>query len=162
MKQYRYKGRIYSIVNCKVEDIPSHVERVSSYWPVEMLEDQIDSLKDCIENGTAIQLVSDKGKPQAVIYCLPIKEQELKSHLLWTRSKKLLAILAWHLRTHLDISKIYFMPHSKDFIPFEFMVTPQSIRRFHSHNMPLVIDLFSPTNRELGYALIREGVVQEV
>ena len=43
MKQYKYKSRIYSIVNCKVEDIPSHVERVSSYWPVEILEAQAKS-----------------------------------------------------------------------------------------------------------------------
>ena len=162
MKQYKYKGRIYSIVNCKDEDIPSHVERVSSYWPIEIVEDQIESLKDCIENGIAIQLVSDKGKAQAIIYCLPIREQEVKSHLLWVRSKKLFAILAWHLRTYLDISKISFMPHRKDFIPFEFMVTPQSIRRFHSHNMPLMVDLFSANNREFGYALIRDGIVQEL
>lgn len=162
MKQYKYQGRIYSIVDCKVEDIPSHIERVSSYWPSEIIEDQTETLKDCIENGIAIQLINDKGKPQAVIYCLPIKEQEVKSHLLWIRSKRLFAILAWHLRTYLDISKVVFMPHSKDFIPFEFMVTPASIRRFHSHNMPLIIDLFSPENRELGYALIREGIVQEM
>ena len=78
MKQYTYKGRIYSVVKCVKEDIPSHVERVSSYWPVEILEDQIESLKDCIENGIAIQLVNDKGKAQAIIYCLPVKEGEVK------------------------------------------------------------------------------------
>ena len=32
MKQYTCKGRIYSVVKCVKEDIPSHIERVSSYW----------------------------------------------------------------------------------------------------------------------------------
>lgn len=162
MKQYKYKDRIYSVVNCSYDDIPSHVERVSSYWPVEVREGQVNLLKECVERGMAKQVINDKNITQAVIYCLPVRDTEVTSHLLWAKGKRMLAILAWYLRVHLDIAKIYFMPHSKDFIPFEFMVEPYSIRSFHSHNTPLLIDLFTTKNREFGYALIRDGIVQEI
>lgn len=164
MKQYTYKGRIYSVVKCVKEDIPSHIERVYSYWTDDKvdIEEQTSLLLNCINNGRAIKLIDSTNRTQAVIYFLQVKDGEITSHLLWTRSKKLFAILAYYLRTHLNVAKVFFMPHSKTFIPFEFMVTPQSIRRFHSHNMPLIIDLFSANNRELGYALIRDGIVEEL
>ena len=48
MKQYTYKGRIYSVVKCVKEDIPSHIERVSSYWTADGVdvEQQTRLLKD--------------------------------------------------------------------------------------------------------------------
>ena len=164
MKQYKYKGRLYSIVNCKVEDIPSHVERVSSYWDTNQVDvtQQIKYLTQCIQSGLAKKLIDDKGRLQVVIYCMHIRDTEVSSHLLWARSKKLLAIMSWYLREHQDIAVIYFTPHSKDFIPFEFIVAPHSIRSFHSHDTPLMIDLFSETSREFGYSLIRDGIVEEL
>ena len=164
MKQYKYRNRIYTVTNCTNEDIPSHIERVSSYWLTSNVnvKEQTELLETCVKEGIAIKLVNDKNITQCAIYCLHLKEGEVKSHLLWTKSKKLFTMLAWYLRTHLDIAKIFFMPHNNTYIPFEFMVTPQSIRRFHSHNAPLVIDLFSSVNYELGYALIRDNIVQEL
>ena len=166
MKQYTYKGRIYSVVKCVKEDIPSHIERVSSYWTADGvdIEQQAQLLEDCINNGIALQLVNDKGNTQAVIYGLWMKCDDIKSHLLWIRSKKLFAILAWYLREHAYIKNIYFMPHSKSLIPFEFLVKPMSIRRFYSHNAPLVIDLYSPDNQLMGTPIgvgLLDGTIKE-
>ena len=160
MKQYTYKGRIYSVVKCVKEDIPSHIERVSSYWLADNVDftEQTRLLEDCINRGIALQLLNDKGKVQAVIYGLWLKCDDIKSHLLWIRSKKLFTILAWYLRQHVYIKNIYFMPHSKSSIPFEFLVKPLSIRRFYSHNAPLVIDLYSSNNQLMG-THIAEGLL---
>jgi hypothetical protein len=161
MKQYTYKGRIYSVVKCVKEDIPSHIERVSSYWTASNvdIEQQTKLLEDCIDNGIALQLLNDKGKVQAVIYGLWLRNDNVKSHLLWIRSKKLFTILAWYLRQHLYIRNIYFMPHNKSFIPFEFLVKIASIKSFYSHNTPLIIDLYSSSNQLMGTP-IGEGLLQ--
>ena len=167
MKQYAYKGRIYSVVKCVKEDIPSHIERVSSYWTADGVdvEQQTRLLEDCINNGIALQLVNDKGSTQAVIYGLWLKCDDIKSHLLWIRSKKLFTILAWYLREHAYIRNIYFMPHSKSLIPFEFLVKSMSIRRFYSHNAPLAIDLYSSDNQLMGTPIalgLRDGAIKEL
>ena len=161
MKQYIYKGKTYSIIKCIKEDIPSHIERVSSYWLTDNVDIQQQTvlLEECINKGLALQLINDKDKVQAVIYGLWIKGDDVKSHLLWMRSKKLFSILALYLRQHMYIRSIYFMPHGKSIIPFEFLVKPMSIRRFHSHNTPLVIDLYSSSNQLMGTP-IAEGLLK--
>lgn len=163
MKRYEYQGRIYSIVRCKDEDIPSHIERVSSYWEEDNvnIDSQYLLLHDCIKNGLSLQLINDKGNTQAVIYSQYKGYDNVVSYLLWIRSKRMFGILGWYLRQYEYIKNIFFMPHSND-IPFEFVVKPMSIRKFHSHGTPLVIDLYSPNNERLGLEPIVEGIVKEL
>lgn len=163
MKQYQYKGRTYSIVRCTKEDIPSHIERVSSYWIKESVDMtiQLMLLHECIKEGLCLQLVNDKGSTQAVIYSNYCGYDNVTSHLLWIRSKRMFAILGWYLRQHSKIRNIFFMPHTKDYIPFEFVVKPMSIRKFYTHNTPLVIDLYSTYNHNVGLDLLEKGIVEE-
>lgn len=161
-KQYLYKSKIYSIINCTKEDIPVHIEKVSSYWSEQIINLQEHLLENCINTGLAKQLVNDKNQTQAVIYGTYYNNRIITSYLLWMRSKKLFSLLAYYLRTKSDITTILFKPHTMNPVPFEFMVKPSSIRRYYSHNSPLVIDLYSPVNKELGYHLFREGLAKEI
>ena len=52
MKQYRYKGRIYLVTECTLEDIPSHIERVLSYWKSTNtdIDEQIKLLQNAVQH----------------------------------------------------------------------------------------------------------------
>ena len=145
MKQYDYKGRIYSVTNCELNDIPSHIERVNHYWDMTNvdIEEQTRLLVKAVEAGTAYKVINDKGISKSVIYCNKMKRHEVQSNLLWLRDKLVFSILCYYLRLTANIHTIYFKPHTKDFIPFEFVVNDLSIRLFHSHDYPLKIDLYS-------------------
>lgn len=145
MKQYEYQGNIYSISNCTLEDIPSHIERVLSYWESSNVnvDEQRTLLEKAVNEGTAFKLVDEQDKTMAVIYYSKITFDSGQSNLLWFKDKRMFAMLCYFLRLGANIHYIYFMPHSKDYIPFEFVVQDSSIRLFHSHNQPLKIDLYS-------------------
>lgn len=151
MKQYIYQGNIYSIAYCTLEDIPSHIERVLSYWESTNvdLDKQRALLEEAINNQTAFKLVDANNNTMAVIYYIAITYDSGQSNLLWFKDKRMFAMLCYFLRLGANIHYIYFMPHSKNFIPFEFVVQDRSIRLFHSHNQPLKIDLYSRKSQML-------------
>lgn len=145
MKQYKYQGIIYSIVNCTLEDIPSHIERVLSYWESSNvnIDEQRTALEKAVNEGTAYKLVDAENNTTAVIYYVKTAFGTGQSNLLWFKDKRMFAMLCYFLRLGANIHYIYFLPHSKNYIPFEFVVQDSSIRLFHSHNQPLKIDLYS-------------------
>ena len=151
MEQYIYQGNIYSIVNCTLEDIPSHIERVLSYWESTNvdLDKQRTLLEEAVINQTAFKLVDENNNTMAVIYYIKMTYDSGQSNLLWFKDKRMFAMLCYFLRLGVNIHYIYFMPHSKDYITFEFIVQDRSIRLFHSHNQPLKIDLYSRKSQML-------------
>ena len=151
MKQYDYKGRIYSVTNCELKDIPSHIERVYQYWDIANvnLDEQTKLLEEAVKNNTAYKVIDDKDITKSVIYCNKIKRHEVQSNLLWLRDKRMFSILCYYLRLRANIHTIYFKPHTKTFIPFEFVVNDLSIRLFHSHDYPLKIDLYSKKSEDI-------------
>lgn len=151
MKQYDYKGRIYLVTNCTLEDIPSHIERVLSYWETANVdvEEQTAALEKAVNEGTAFKLVDDNDELQAVIYYTTLKRHKGQSNLLWFKDKRMFAILCYYLRLTANMHFIYFLPHTKDFIPFQFIVQDNSIRHFHSHGTPLEINLYSKKSQYL-------------
>lgn len=151
MKQYEYAGRIYTVTTCTKEDIPSHVERVLSYWQecdVDISE-QIKALEDAVQSNTALKVINDLGETESAIYFKKLKAHDVQSNLLFLNNKRMFAILCYHLRVVTSLRAIYFLPHTKDYIPFEFVVDDYSIRLFHSHNRPLEINLFSKKGQML-------------
>lgn len=145
MRQYKYQGNIYSIVDCTLEDIPSHIERVFSYWQSANvnIDEQRVLLEKAVNEHTAFKLVDEHDNTMAVIYYIKIAVDSGQSNLLWFKDKRMFAMLCYFLRLGVNIHYVYFMPHTKNYIPFEFVVQDRSIRLFHSHNQPLKIDLYS-------------------
>lgn len=149
IKQYNFNNSIYTVTNCTLQDIPSHIERVSSYWKNTDINTQIKQLEKSVKENTAFKVIDDKGISKAIIYIV-LNNNKIynigQSNLLWFDNKRMFAILAYYLRVHKNIFKLYFMPHIQkgiDNIPFKFIVQDSSIRLFYSHNTPLEIDLYS-------------------
>lgn len=157
-------GKIYSVVPCTLEDIPFHTERVLSYWKETdvNIEEQIEYLAKSIESNKAFKLINDSNTELVIIYCNELKRQVMQSNLLWIKSKTFFSILSYHLRQYENIRVIQFKPHSKNYIPFEFILNDSSIRAFYSHNAPLIIDLYSRNNQLLYENYFKAFNVEEV
>lgn len=158
--QYNYDNNIYTVSNCTYEDIPSHIERVLSYWKDTDIDKQKELLTIAINSNTAYKLVDINNISKSMIYCVPLQKQTVMSNLFWFENKRMLAMLAYYLTTSTNISKILFMPHTKDRIPFSFLVEDTSIRLFHSHNTPLEVDLHSKKSMMLYFKQFKKYNIQ--
>ena len=148
MKQYEFDNQIYSVVTCTENDIPSHVERVLSYWANADIKEQIQALEQAVASKTAWKLVDENSETKSVVYCNMLNKRDAMSNLLWLADKRMFAMLCYYLRLTANIQHIYFLPHSNH-IPFRFIVQESSIRLFHSHGTPLEIDLYSKKSQKL-------------
>lgn len=159
-----YKGKIYSVVECTLEDIPSHIERVFSYWDsagVDITE-QTSLLRKAVENHTAFKVINEEGITEAAIYYEHIYLQSVTSYYLWFKDKRMFAILCYFLRMRKYLHYIYFLPHTKNYIPFEFVVDLDSIKAFHINGSPLRIDLTSRKSDYLYEDHFKAKGIQEV
>ena len=154
-------GKIYAVHSCTKEEIPSHAEKVLPIWKEcnADLEYQMQSLEVCVDSGYAFKVIDQYDRVIALIYCEPYPKKKgvLVSHLLWMQGKKAFATLAWYLRVVLNINTIMFRPHRTDKIPFRLLVSPSSIRYMHTHNTPLVVNLFDTACESIIYDIIEAG-----
>lgn len=139
------------VVECTETDIPSHIEKVFVYWKANNVDfnEQKLLLQEAVDNHSAWKVIDDTDATKAVIYCVYISPYRVMSNLLWIENKRMFAILAYHLRMNVRLQYINFLPHSKDYIPFKFVVEDYSMRLFHSHNQPLEINLWSNKSQKL-------------
>ena len=149
MQKYRYKGRIYSIENCVMQDIPSHLERVLSYYRPDEIETQRQRMVEAVYCGTAYKLVNPEGETVVFAYYEQMSEEEAKGIALWWESIRLFSIFGIWFRSYTFNQFVYIKPHKKDFVTFEFLVEDYSIRNYHLHDSPLIIDLFSDKCRKI-------------
>ena len=151
MDKYMYKGKVYSVVECTLEDIPSHIERVFSYWESANVDitEQIKLLENAVNAKTAFKLIDEDGNTEAAIYYEHLFIQSVTSYFLWFKDKRMFAMLCYFLRMRKYLRYIHFLPHAKNYIPFEFIVELDSIKAFHIHGTPLRIDLASKQSYEL-------------
>ena len=164
MKEYKLIGKVYQLLPCTIEDIPFHIGRVLSYWEKDNVDvnTQKVHLTKAVENKTAFKVVNSSGVEFAVIYCNELRPQVMQSNLLWLKSKFVFSILIYHFRTYENIRIIQFMPHSKNFIPFEFAIKDSSIRTFHSHNTPLIADFYSTKSQSIYERYFKDTGIEEV
>ena len=164
MKQYKLVDRIYSVLSCTLEDIPFHIERVLSYWEETNTDvsTQTEYLIKAVKAGTAFKVVTSNDTELAVIYCNQLRPQVMQSNLMWLKSKFVFAILNYHFRMYEDIRVIQFLPHDKNFIPFEFAIKDSSIRTFHSRNTPLIADLYSAKSQLMYEKYFKDLNIKEV
>ena len=143
--QFCLNDENYLVLPCTQDDIPYHIDKVYSYWEAGNtdIEEQTLLLSKGVCEGTSWKVINSSEDTKAVIYCNLLTSHKAMSNLLWMENKRMLAILCYYLRMYVRLQYIYFMPHTKNFIPFKFLVQNYSIRLFHSHNQPLEIDLYS-------------------
>lgn len=138
MKQYLYKGIVYSVIPCDEKDIPSHIERVYSYWTYDKLLDidrRYNELHYCVSTGQAYKLVTNNIEYATVYYHKFIKYTVIL--LFWTRLKPYLAMmLDWGESIHKN--DIVFAPHRDDFIQYRFLLSEEAQK-----SKPFVIDVTS-------------------
>ena len=146
--RYEYKGKIYTIEHCTKEDIPSHIERVSSYWKDYGVDfdAQTELLEESVEGGNAYKLVDTDDNLYACAYLLPVEPEIAQAVLGWFHTKVAYAIGCFFVRTALGLRIITLMPHTTNFIPYRFTIDENSIRSFHDLGTPLVIRLHDEKN----------------
>lgn len=143
MKSYKYRNEIYTISQCTVEDIPSHLERVSSYLDTDELISHKKRMEDAVVANTAYKLVDSKGNTKVFAYYEQMEYQVVNGIALWWSSLKLFAIFGVWFRTRTDIRDIYIKPHNNNLVSFQFLITDDSIRGFHFNRTPLILDMYT-------------------
>lgn len=151
MLQYMFNNRAYSMLNCTYKDIPSHIERVSLYWKQYNVDIpyQQNMMEDSIDENNAFQLVDSNNECKAYIYLTLYKPTKYKCVVMWFERKIYLSILFYFLKQHKNLHYLYFMPHTKEFIPFRTMLDDMQVKSFIRHGTPIGIDFYSKKSNNL-------------
>lgn len=143
--QYQLRNKIYSVVDCSVEDIPSHIERVSSYWEESNTDIWYQSqlMKLAIDEGLALRVLDNTEEERLAIYIVLHRNSEHTANgcLLYTKDNRSLAMALDVYKRDKEIAKIFFMPHKLPPVPFSDIVEISSIRKYHDFRKPLEVDL---------------------
>lgn len=144
-KHYQLRNKLYTVVDCLEKEIPSHIERVSSYWEQSNTDFNIqaDYMKQSIASELAIKCIDDKNQEIGITYTTYYKNSKhiIYGNYLWVNSNRSLAIVIHYLKTFKDIAKVFFYPHITNPIPFKDIVETLSIRRYHRFHRPLEVDM---------------------
>ena len=146
-KQYQLRGKVYTIADCSESEIPSHLERVSSYWGqyIEDLSTQIPRLKQCIDEGIAVKMLDENDECQLACYLLysPRDRVIVLGQYFWVTSNRCMAMLFHWLKYDKKIAMVFFMPFNMNPVPFQKVVEDKSIRRHNSFHTPLKMDFIN-------------------
>ena len=141
--QYQWKDRIYKLVNCTKEEIPSHSERVLSYWKQSGSdpEDHYRAMKISIDNGIAFKIVDEDNKEYLTTYLSYYRtsKQTVLGHILWSATKFALAMAMHHVKNDLEVASIFLIPLLPNLIPYSFIVDTNSIKLYHAFHQPVLI-----------------------
>ena len=141
--QYQWKDKIYKLVNCTKEEIPSHSERVLSYWEQagENPEDHYRAMEISIDSGIAFKVIDNTNKEYLTVYFSYYKDsrQCVLGHVFWTATKFALAMGLHHVKNDLEIASIFIMPLLPNYIPYSFLVDNTSVKLFHAYHQLVII-----------------------
>lgn len=145
LAQYELNNKLYTLEYCIEDDIPSHIQRVLSYWEKAKvdIEEQTEQLKECVASRTALKIVDSNNETMCCIYFRADDIHTVQCYLLWIGNKKIFSMICFYLRQHSEIENLYFYPHFMDIVPFRFVVDEKSIRMYYNNNTPLLINLHS-------------------
>ncbi len=146
-KQYQLRGKVYTIADCSESEIPSHLERVSSYWGqyIEDLSTQIPRLKQCIDEGIAVKMLDENGECQLICYLSPSSRDSViyNGQYFWVTNNRAIAIFVHWLVHSKQVAMIFFMPFNMNPVPFKKIVEDMSMQRHNNFHTPLKIDLIN-------------------
>ena len=143
MKSYKYRNEIYTISQCTVEDIPSHLERVSSYLDTDELISHEQRMKEAVNCDTAYKLVDSNGNTKVFAYYEYVDYQIVNGIALWWTTLRMFAIFGVWFRSYTDIRDVYIVPHKNNLVSFQFLVTDDSMKGYHFNGTPLILDMYT-------------------
>lgn len=142
MATYSYRDKLYSIVPCSKKDIPSHIERVLSYWKSTGtdIEKQQKLLEQCVDEGTAIQCISN-NRCYGCLYWKPLNKDINITYFVWFKHGIVLGIGLDYIYKHTPYKKLCYVPHKRDKISYKSLLTNINIYTFFNTDNPITVDL---------------------
>ena len=144
MAAYSYRDHIISVVPCSKEDIPSHIERVLSYWESTgtNIDYQKTLLEACVDAGTAVKVLDESGKCLGCSYWKPLEnEYEYIMHYLWFKSGTIIGIMIDYAYKHTMCKTLLYVPHQRDRISYASFLTRNNIISFYSKDPAIIVNI---------------------
>lgn len=148
MINFIYRNKQYRIIECTLEDIPSHLGRVYPYVESDMVEVQVKRMIKAVQNNNAHKLVDENNETKVFFYYTPEDKQNVHAIALWYNSLRLFVVSLVWFRHYTNTNSIFIDPH-KDIVSFRFLVDDDSIRSYYFNKTNLRIDLFGYKIRRL-------------
>lgn len=147
MATYSYRDHLISIVPCSKEDIPSHIERVLSYWESTgtNIDYQKTLLEACVDAETAVKVLDESGKCLGCLYWKPLEnESEYIIHYLWFKNSIIVGIMIDYAYRHTYCKTVMYVPHQRNKISYAKFLTRNNIMSFYSKNSAVVVNIRNP------------------
>lgn len=143
MATYSYRNRNISIVPCSKKDIPSHIERVLSYWESTgtNLDYQRSLLEACVDAGTAIRGYDDKGRELGCLYWKPLTDNDYLIHFVWFRNGIILGAGLDYIYKYTRCNYVYYMPHQRDKISYASLLMRNNVLQFYGTDEAIKVNV---------------------
>ena len=137
MRQYLYKGKIYTLELCTLDDLDSHYSKIVSTYPFVESDDYKDRMAKCITEGSAYKL--SKGSLLVAFVYLKVTHKEIAEGVsFYCPSQFYVLMIGKFLTDTTPIQKYIFQPHTNT-PTITSLCTRRSIVEFHSKRTPLII-----------------------
>ena len=147
MAAYSYRDHIISVVPCSKEDIPSHIERVLSYWESTgtNIDYQKTLLEACVDAGTAFKIIDENNKCYSCGYWKPIENSDdYLVHYFWFKNGIILGIVLDYVYKYTTCKHVQYVPHQKQRISYASFLTRNNIISFYSNSPVMVVNVRNP------------------
>jgi len=143
MYKYSYRNKIYSIVSCTEKDIPSHTERVLSYWKSTDtdIKKQYQLLESCIKVNTAFKVLDETNNCCGCLYWKPLTKTDYTVYFAWYKNFIIVGIDLDYIYKYTSCQFIYYMPHQRHTLSYKALLTEQNTRIFYNSNEPIKLDI---------------------
>lgn len=143
MIQYKMNNNIYTVSECTINDIPSHIERVLFYWSDTNIDMNREYMKFEVSEHSTVKIEDTDNNLCACAYWLYLNKEIGRMTMLWFSRKPYAAMLADYARKHTTLRSIEFNPHTTiDKIPFRFGLSDYTVRRHNMTGLPLQCKLY--------------------
>lgn len=150
LRQYEYKGKRYSIVNCTLEDIPSHLEKVYQFIPDEKArKEQQKWMIRSVTSSRAYKILSPANVELAYIYLKDFHDTKTMEVASWYSTWQWFLVLTYWLRSYTFTWKIYYKPwRDTQLVEWQFITETNDIIHYHETGEPIKVDLWGEKCRK--------------
>lgn len=143
MVKYNYRDCEYSIVPCILEDIPSHIERVLSYWKSTgtNLNKQYELLEECVYTNTSFKIIKNSTETVGYFYCKPISKRVYMVVFTWFKNGLVLSIGLDYIYRYTSIEYVKFLPHQRNKVSYKSLLTTFNILCYRNSVEPITVDV---------------------
>ena len=166
MYKYYYRNTVYTIVPCSKKDIPSHVERVLSYWKSTGtdLHKQYKALEECVNTKKSFKIINNtSNKLIGVCYWRPLNNKGIyQINYLFYTSGIALGIMIDYFWKHTDAKYDVFLPHQFTRLRNINWMSEKNVRDFYSKRKYTLIDLHNKSLAKIHKRYFIDKNIKEV